>query len=137
LFSHPQDFETWDILMSGGVPALAQEGKALVRVRQQQVALLVKEARQALFGKWIFPAVNAPHFIASDVGHALLQAFPDAPFAGVYRDAGDGMRLWSLRSADGREDVAKVTGMTPNGGGHRNAAGMQEPAPFTYVHFLR
>jgi oligoribonuclease NrnB/cAMP/cGMP phosphodiesterase (DHH superfamily) len=55
----------------------------------------------------------------SDIGHALLESNPAAPFACVEIGAG-----WALRSRDDRMDAslrAKMVG----GGGHRNASGCE------------
>lgn len=69
--------------------------------------------------------VNCPPMFASEVGHALLDKNPDAPFAATYCD-GRGKRMWSLRSRDDREDVSAIAASF-GGGGHRNAAGFSEP----------
>jgi hypothetical protein len=136
LTTHPQDFAAWHGIVEAGEAgcrALAAEGEALLRQQAIHVAALVAEARAARFPVGagsearlvVAPAVNAPYFLSSEVGHALLERFPDAPFAAVYRDAGSGRRDWSLRSADGRQhvgDVARGCG----GGGHRNASGFAE-----------
>jgi uncharacterized protein len=53
----------------------------------------------------------------SDIGNALLSAYPAAPFAVV--QVGDG---WALRSKDDRLDVQEIA-KSLGGGGHRNASG--------------
>lgn len=82
-----------------------------------------EQARQAAIRWWCLPVVNATAHI-SEVGHALLEKFPDAPVVGIYLDKADGARMWSLRS---RKDfdcsvVAKAFG----GGGHKQAAGFTQ-----------
>jgi len=69
--------------------------------------------------------VNCPPMFASEVGHALLDKHPDAPFAATYCDSRE-KRMWSLRSRDDRQDVSAVASQF-GGGGHRNAAGFSEP----------
>jgi oligoribonuclease NrnB/cAMP/cGMP phosphodiesterase (DHH superfamily) len=73
------------------------------------------------------PAANSP-IHQSEIGHALLTEFPEAPFAVVYFDfeKADGdsrqwVRTYSLRAESGFDvgEIAKAFG----GGGHRNAAG--------------
>jgi oligoribonuclease NrnB/cAMP/cGMP phosphodiesterase (DHH superfamily) len=67
------------------------------------------------------PVVNAPKRFVSDVGNALLAMFPDAKFAAVYSDRGDGRREWGLRGR-GDFDVSEIA-LKYGGGGHKNAAG--------------
>lgn len=67
------------------------------------------------------PVLNLPDNFASDTGHALLDRYPDAPFAGTYYYGADAM-YWSLRSTDNRLDVGAIA-KARGGGGHRNAAG--------------
>jgi uncharacterized protein len=55
----------------------------------------------------------------SDIGHAILKANPDAPFACVEAGAG-----WAMRSDKDRADVS-VIAKTLGGGGHRDASGCQ------------
>lgn len=69
--------------------------------------------------------VNCPPMFASEVAHALLDAYPTAPFAATYFDAPD-VRMFSLRSRDDREDVSTIA-QSFGGGGHRNAAGFSIP----------
>lgn len=68
--------------------------------------------------------VNCPPMFASEVGHALLDRYPNAPFSAMWYEAGD-KRMWSLRSRDDRQDVSEVAAVF-GGGGHRNAAGFAE-----------
>ncbi len=66
------------------------------------------------------PVAAAPA-IWSEVGHELLNMYPDAPFACTYFDF-EGRRKYSLRSEDHRMDVGAIAKRL-GGGGHRNAAG--------------
>ena len=120
LASYPKDFDTWEYL-SYEIPRLQREGGAMLRAQKMQIHMLVENnALWYNLGGYEIPAVNTP-LLASEMGEALLEKFPDAPFAGTYYDHPDGKEHWSLRS---REDfdvssIAKVYG----GGGHRAAAG--------------
>jgi oligoribonuclease NrnB/cAMP/cGMP phosphodiesterase (DHH superfamily) len=134
VMSYPYDLDVYDSLISTPLhyPVLLNEGNALLRLKDKQIAALVKEARPATFqvgeGKFdraTVPVVNAPYFLATDVAHALLQRYPQAPFTAAYREMGDGRRDWSLRSEDRRLDVSEIATLN-GGGGHRNAAGMSE-----------
>mgnify|MGYP000576390320 CR=1 FL=1 len=59
----------------------------------------------------------------SDIGHALCQANPKAPFAVVQTGGG-----WALRSENDRADVSAISKMM-GGGGHRNASGCRAELP--------
>jgi hypothetical protein len=122
LASYPMTFETWSAL---DVNDLAREGTAILRFRDQTVQTMVEFARWGEIGGYRVPIVNATaHW--SDVGEAMLERFPEAPFVGVYFEDADGARRWSLRSRPDFDvsEVAKKLG----GGGHRQAAGFREPA---------
>lgn len=141
LYTRPYEFDIWHNLMTEPIlyHRLIAEGEAILRVEDQQVEALCRHARAAKIdvaghGTCAFPAVNASYFHASEVGNRLLKMFPEALFAGVYRDTGDGKREWSLRSAEGRLDVSKVA-VEYGGGGHRNASGMREDRAFDAVWF--
>lgn len=123
--TYPMDFLTWDKIIEDGPERLIQEGRAILRYTEGKKVDLARSARLAQIGEFSFPAVNAPHFLASDLGHHLLDIYPDAPFAGTYRDEKDGRRSWSLRSEDDRVDV-QVLASALGGGGHRNASGLEE-----------
>lgn len=122
LGSYPMDFAVWSRL---DVSKLAREGKAILRFRDQTVQAMVGFARYGEIGGYRVPIVNATaHW--SDVGEAMLEKFPDAPFVGAYFDDAEGSRRWSLRSrAD--FDVSEVATRF-GGGGHRQAAGFREPS---------
>lgn len=137
LSSYEHDISIFESLIEEPLvyPQLISRGEAILRLQARQVEEALQQVRcgsvDFIDG---FPAVNAPHFLASDVGNALLQRFPNAPFAGVYRDAADGSRRWSLRSMDDRVDVSAIAKRW-GGGGHRNAAGMTEPRAEAVITF--
>jgi hypothetical protein len=120
LGSYPMDFEVWRGL---SVHTMAEEGAAILRFRTQTVETIVGFARWGEIGGHRVPIVNATaHW--SDVGHAMLDKFPEAPFVGAWFEDSEGTRRWSLRS---RKDfdvsvVAKALG----GGGHPQASGFRE-----------
>ena len=74
-------------------------------------------------GGALVPVVNAPHFMASDVGNALAQ---EASFGATYFDNAEGKRVFSLRSVLNGADVSRVAAGY-GGGGHVHAAGFQMP----------
>ena len=123
LGSYPMDFTVWQNL---DVADLAREGTAILRFRGQTVRTIVGFARWGEIGGHRVPIVNATaHW--SDVGEAMLQTFPEAPFVGAYFEDSEGVRRWSLRSRPDFDvsEVAKKLG----GGGHRQASGFREPKP--------
>lgn len=73
------------------------------------------------------PLTDCAAELRSEVGHALLEAYPEAPYSATVRDTPDGI-VYSLRSEDDREDVSQVARLMRErgaltGGGHRNASG--------------
>lgn len=144
LRSHPMTFEFWKQLLYHpmGMESLRREGVACLRLTNQQVEIMAKNHRIAVFsvtpkaeiefftqpieGKitegsgHVAPVANATVFF-SEVGEKLLEMYPDAPFAAYYLDRADGMRQWGLRSREGFDCsvIAKAFG----GGGHKQASG--------------
>ena len=124
LKSYPQDFIMWDQLYNKA-DDLAEEGEGILRAHESNVQRFVAEAYTINLDRHAgVVAVNVPSFYASDVGHALLKAYPDAPFAATWYRAADGLLNFSLRSENHRVDVSMVAGLW-GGGGHRNAAGFK------------
>lgn len=124
LFSHPQDFATWDLLTADDIGALRLDGHAIERKQQKDVAdLVARNSRYMVIGGITVPAVNLPHTMASDAGHLLSRG---QPFAAIYWDTAEG-RHFSLRSSDAGEDVSAIAKQY-GGGGHRNASGFRVPA---------
>lgn len=103
------------------------EARAMQRFFEAKVEEIASFASKRLIGEHEAIAVNCPPMFASEVGHALLDKHPDAPFAATYFD-GPRNRMWSLRSRDDRQDVS-IIAASFGGGGHRNAAGFGEPRP--------
>ena len=122
---YPLEFEIWDEL---SVEDLKQEGKAILRFQNQQIARAVSRARMTPVGEFTVPVVNSCLF-QSEIGDELCRNYPEAPFSGVYYLNQHNKQAWSLRSI-GDFDVSEVAQQF-GGGGHRNAAGfaISEPEP--------
>lgn len=102
------------------------EARAMQIFFDANVEEIAAFARRRRIGDHEPIVVNCPPMFASDVGHALLDQNPDAPFAATYFD-GPSSRMWSLRSRDDRVDVSAIAARF-GGGGHRNAAGFSAAA---------
>lgn len=122
VFSFPHDFQIWDDLMAADVSDLRTDGAGILRKQDKDVADLVPNARRLTIAGHTVPALNCPHFMASDAGHILAQG---EPFATCYSDTSKG-RVFSLRSQREGMDVSEIA-KTYGGGGHRNAAGFTVP----------
>lgn len=104
----------------GFITAL-DEGRAALRVCQQSVARMVKDACTLIIGGHAVPCVNAPLF-PNETATALLEQHPEAPFVATFYRKGTGCWKFSLRS---RKDGTRVNDIAAlyNGGGHPSAAG--------------
>lgn len=123
LFSYPQKFDLWDKFEQAD---LLNEGKAIRRYQNILSEEMIKNAQIRNFLEFKnVPVVNASSSLISDVGEALRNKYPTAPFYAIYYDTKDAKRKWSLRSTDNQEDVSAIAGRF-GGGGHRNAAGFIE-----------
>lgn len=125
LQSYRMDFELWEGMMNQSL-ALANEGSAILRWQQQKIEAAISHAAWMKIGGYQVPVVNATQLM-SEICNRLCEAYPDAAFAAYYFDDKDGNRQWGLRSV-GAFDVSAVA-KRYGGGGHRNAAGFQTPAP--------
>lgn len=121
----PRTFEAWtDALTAQGRELLKMldHAETVEKYHDVLVAEICKEARLGyVCGYYDVPIVDAPYSLISDVGHRLLDIYPDAPFAAVRIASEDGIK-YSLRSDDTRVDVEEVARKF-GGGGHHNAAG--------------
>jgi len=121
----PADFVAWHAIVceqQDGIAQLAQDGRAIRTYLDMQIASLAHRAlRVQLLGHTV-PVVNAPGFLASDLGNVLAQG---EPFAATWSVAGDKV-LVSLRSAPDGLDVSKLAARA-GGGGHPHAAGFSLP----------
>lgn len=128
--SYPLDFAVWDTLTEERV---LSEGIAISRFKEILTDEMVRHHRLVNFLEYKdIPVVNASGSLVSDVGEALRQKYPKAPFVAVYYDMKGGGRKWSLRSSDSSEDVSQVAGRF-GGGGHRNASGFIEKVPGEFI----
>lgn len=129
LASFPFNFDMWDIIAEqftthGGRMKAAEEGGAVLRKHDLDVEkIIINGTRIMTIGGYAVQVVNAPYFMASDVGGTLAGS---GHFGATYIDMPNG-RVFSLRSrgADAIDvsEIAKRYG----GGGHKNAAGFTMP----------
>lgn len=127
LRSYPLDFDEWHSLhVRGRLPRrlapLAAEGAAILRAESQIVASHVRNAAEVEIDGHKVLCVNATALI-SEVAGELAKG---RPFGASYFDRADGLRVWSLRSAPDGVDVSEIA-RRRGGGGHRHAAGFEEP----------
>lgn len=113
----PKTFERWNRI---DVSVLIEKGEVLLDHIKQTVQMICSQAREGEIGGRPCVMVNATAFW-SEVGHKLLEDWPEMPFAASYYDDKHGRRIFSLRSRSGFDmsEVAKEFG----GGGHAQAAG--------------
>jgi uncharacterized protein len=99
------------------------EGRKVHSEIQKAIGNAVSRAKWRIIGGWNVPTVRVQGDrecqAYSDIGNALLTAFPKAPFACVL--IGDG---FALRSDNNRVDV-EIVAKSIGGGGHRNASGSE------------
>ncbi len=129
---YPRTFKTWDGLVVGwdvwAREELTQVGKILATKQAVEIELLKKQAYPCsidyasseqviivIYGV----ACNAPQYLASELGNALVQSGAD--YAAVWTYLGDDSYKVSLRST-GDFDVSVIAKYF-GGGGHNNAAG--------------
>lgn len=122
LVSYPFDFEVWDKF---DVEKLKEEGVTCERFEKSVVDKICKGVFMRKVDAYTVPVVNTTQSW-SEVGHELLQRFPEAPFVASFTVFDDQI-MWSLRS---RKDfdvsaIAKKYG----GGGHAQAAGFKAARP--------
>lgn len=126
LRSYPQDFETWDKLVAGGVPRLVDQGHQIQRYYRLRVDELKRGAYRSELAGTPCMAVNAPYFAASEVAGELAGT-DGVQFGLCYFEGSNGEYLYSLRSR-GDFDVSAIAKLY-GGGGHKNAAGFKATAP--------
>lgn len=122
IFTGDKDFEKWDKFNTHLETAFDEVlliGSALLEYREKMVDQIVANHYHDLAG---IPVVHA-NVLHSEVGHRLLDTYPDAPYVMTYMDnVESNTRKFSLRSEDHRMDVGEIA-KEFGGGGHRNAAG--------------
>lgn len=121
----PSEFAAWHAIVCAehdGIAQLAQNGSAIRTYLDMQIATLArKPPRVRLLGHEV-PCVNAPGFLASDLGNVLAKG---EPFAATWFVTVDKVVV-SLRSAPDGLDVSELAALA-GGGGHRHAAGFTVP----------
>ena len=124
LRSYPYNFAQWDRWMTPeGLDQLRIEGGAIRRFIEQKVAELMPTKHEIDVDGQKVMAINAPWFLASDVGNALAED-GEAGWGVCYYNSYDG-KTFSLRSR-GDVDVSGIA-KTFGGGGHHGAAGFRMP----------
>lgn len=121
LDTHPHKFEVWDNLW---VDELANVGKHMLVYYQYMIDDMKSSADLMQLDGHTVPIINAPYFMASDLGNILAQGHP---FAVIYSVDAAGVR-YSLRSAEGGMDVSEIA-KSHGGGGHFHAAGFGTLTP--------
>lgn len=121
IYSHVLKPETFGQLVFAGEGRLLNEGRAIVRKHDNDIAAIIRDATRWLqFGTVRVPAANVPWMYASDVAGELAKGHP---FGVTYYDDADGRR-YSLRSTPDGMDVAAIA-TAFGGGGHERAAGFR------------
>ena len=119
----PYEFEAFAALqlkLQADFNRTVSEGKAILRLIDRTVEMMCEQAHTQVIDGYQVPTVNAAAFW-SEMGHALLDRYPDASFVCTYFDRADGQRVYSLRSRDDFDCSAVAKRM--GGGGHNSAAG--------------
>lgn len=130
-----QQFRDWQALIEDEqkLQQTVDAGESIFIFVQQQAKKIMASRVYQSIGGFDVPVINAPGFMSSDILHNVLTEDPDAPFAAAYSDIIDqGIRSYSLRSEDHREDVSVVAKQF-GGGGHRNAAAFNVPLKLSPV----
>lgn len=126
--AYPYDFDEWKELEQRVETDFARSvsaGAEILRANARQLERLLEIVRMTDVGGYMVPTVNSA-LLVSEVGEAMLAAYPDRPFAAIYHDD-LGFRKWSVR---GRGDFDLATlARTLGGGGHRNAAAFKTLLP--------
>ncbi|MFQ5991360.1 MAG: phosphoesterase [Nitrospiraceae bacterium] len=118
LASYPFDFQVWDELRK---ETLEAEGRAILRYENELVRKIASQAALVSFHGATVPAVQSA-VLTSQLGERLSDGYP---FCVIWHDR-DGRRYYSLRSRQGRADVAEIA-TSYGGGGHTHAAGFSVP----------
>lgn len=125
LASYPREFSVWNQLDTD-LERLKTEGGAIRRYKDQLVEATLERVRTGNIRGYQVPIVNTPAELRSEVGDAMCEKFPEAPFVALYFDDAQGDRKWSLRSR-GEFDATTVARTFPGGGGHPQACGFEQP----------
>ena len=121
LRSYSQDFGIW-VELFRHIHMLCDQGKHILRSERKLIEGFCADAYETTIGDYTVPCVNTHYHFASDCANRLLMLYPSAPFAISWFRRGNKI-AYSLRSEDGRVNVAEVAEKL-GGGGHRNSAGV-------------
>lgn len=124
LTSGGSTFERWD-QVDENIDAFIDRGRAIAAYRDNLIDEIVERAVVVVIDGEYGVGVDCPYGLASDVGHRLLDDWPDTRFAAAIV-RGEQTISYSLRSRDDRADVSAMAKKF-GGGGHRNAAGFKVP----------
>lgn len=124
LTSGETSFERWNEA-DEDIDGFIARGQAIAAYRDSLVDEIVERASTITINGETGVGVDCPYGLASDVGHRLLDDWPDASFAAAIV-RGERTISYSLRSRDDRADVSALAKQF-GGGGHRNAAGFKVP----------
>lgn len=136
------DFEVWDELIAStssgyknmtAVVALLNKGRAILDYQEILVERFCEQATLMEIGGYYVPVVNTS-LCMSEVGHRLLELYPDAKFAAYRYYRKDGVLQVGLRGR-GDFDVSEIAKMY-GGGGHENSAGFEVKEYFPIVPAL-
>jgi oligoribonuclease NrnB/cAMP/cGMP phosphodiesterase (DHH superfamily) len=130
--SIPFIFETWrdNVISNNDTHDLVRRGAAVVEYEDKLVRQIVGNAYWDTLW-YVRENGNRDGHVAifcntsvlqSEVGNALIKAYPEAQFAAVWYITAEGETRYSLRSEEGRADVS-IIASRHGGGGHRNASG--------------
>ena len=124
LTSGEATFQRWDEA-DRDLDAFVDRGQAIAAYRDKLVEEIVERAVVVVIEGEYGIGVDCPYALASDVGHRLLDDWPDTRFAAAIVRS-ERTVSYSLRSRDDRADVSAIARKF-GGGGHRNAAGFKVP----------
>jgi oligoribonuclease NrnB/cAMP/cGMP phosphodiesterase (DHH superfamily) len=127
--TYPMTFADWDTLsvMGGseaGLSALVTEGRAVLRAERKVVESHVRHAREIELAGHKVLCVNATTLTSEIAGELAASR----PFGMCWFQRADGKYVYSFRSTPVGVDVSEIA-RSLGGGGHRNAAGCELPAP--------
>lgn len=104
-------------------------GAAILQAQGKLVKQIVAQAAMVSIAGTKVPMANSGPLLMSEVGEALLAAYPEAPFAGYYFDRADEQRQFGLRSRNTEDVDVSAIAKKYGGGGHKHAAGFQTRVP--------
>jgi oligoribonuclease NrnB/cAMP/cGMP phosphodiesterase (DHH superfamily) len=125
--SFPREFNEWDATeaaLESNFNRCAEIGQAIERFANQKIREATANGTQwKEIGGFKIPCVNVPYHMGSDVGHQLLQNYPEAPFSGYYFFNANGDEQWGLRGRDSDDFDVSTIAKQYGGGGHKKASG--------------